>query len=481
MEIFFTCVKYRWKTIFFNAKINSHLLTIIIERSLSMSIEEEHFWNDLLTYAQTFYTKPTFETWVKPAKLIKIDEHYIHISLPSELAFEKWQEDLQTKLIELGFKYTRRDLEPKFHYPEENELIEEIVIEPENDLNPDLLEQANLNPNYTFDRFIPGKNNRFAFAGAKAVADAPGTIYNPLILYGGTGLGKTHLMQAIGHKILLDHPDFVIRNVTCENFVNDYIDAVRYNEKFESFRKKYRDIDLLLIDDIQFLANKTETQEEFFHTFNALTQKKKQIVITSDRPIAEISDLTDRLISRFQNGTACDVLPPDLETRIAILQEKADFRHMDVPDNVLEYIAGTIDSNVRELEGALSAVDLYAKAYKQPITISLAAKALMQAHSNGEKEELSIVRIQEEVSQYFHVSVRDIKGKKRTKDIVIPRQIAMYLACELTDNSLPKIGKEFGGKDHTTVMHSRDKIQKLIQTNEQVNNDVQKIKNKFSF
>ena len=445
-----------------------------------MSIEEEHFWDELLSYAQSFYTKPTFETWVKPAQLMKIDEHYIHISVPSELAIEKWQEDLQTKLIELGFKYTRRDLEPKFHYPDEKKK-EEQRSEKKNALKPETIEQANLNPNYTFNRFIQGKNNRFAFAGAKAVADSPGMIYNPLILYGGTGLGKTHLMQAVGHKILSDHPDYVVRNVTCETFVNDYTEAVRSNDKFESFRKKYRDIDLLLIDDIQFLANKTKTQEEFFHTFNALTQRKKQIVITSDRPIDEISDLTDRLISRFQNGTACNVLPPDLETRIAILQEKSSFSHMEVPDSVLEYISKTVDSNVRELEGTLSKVDLYAKAYKKPITISLATEALAQAHTNNEEvKELSVEQIQEAVSQYFHITRQDILGKKRTKDILIPRQIAMYLSCELTDSSLPKIGKDFGGKDHTTVMHSRDRIQNLMQKDEQVRIDVQKLKNRLS-
>lgn len=455
---------------------------------------EYAFWQDLLDYARDYYSKPTFDTWVKPAKLEKIDDQYIHISLPSEIAFDKWQEDLQNKLIELGYKYTRKDLEPKFHYPSDQEYNRIRQVEKKNNLDQrfgqlstahtvqqETLEAANLNPNYTFDRFIQGSNNRFAFAGAMAAADAPGTTYNPLILYGGTGLGKTHLMQAIGHAVLEQHPDYIVRNVTCENFVNDYIDAVRYNEKFENFRKKYRDIDLLLIDDIQFLANKTETQEEFFHTFNELTQKKKQIVITSDRPIAEISDLTERLISRFQNGTACDVLPPDLETRIAILQEKADFRKMEVPDSVLEYIASVIDSNVRELEGALSTVDLYAKAIGEPITVSLAADALMQAHSNNEQEELSILQIQEEVSHYYHVSIRDIKGKKRTKDIVVPRQVAMYLSCELTDNSLPKIGEEFGGKDHTTVMHSRDKIQSLIQKDEKLHSDIQKLKNKLLF
>lgn len=446
---------------------------------------EYAFWQDLLNYAQTLYTKPTFETWVEPAKLEKIDDHHIHISLPSEIAFDKWQADLQNKLIELGYKYTRRDLEPKFHYPNDHDYQynqpEQVIMTTTSEVKPEVIEAANLNPNYTFDRFIQGSNNRFAFAGAMAAADAPGTTYNPLILYGGTGLGKTHLMQAIGHAILEQHPDYVVRNVTCENFVNDYIDAVRYNEKFESFRKKYRDIDLLLIDDIQFLANKTETQEEFFHTFNELTQKKKQIVITSDRPIAEISDLTERLISRFQNGTACDVLPPDLETRIAILQEKADFRHINVPDNVLEYIASVIDSNVRELEGALSTVDLYAKAAGEPITVNLAADALMQAHSNSEKEELSIIHIQEEVGQFYHVSLRDLKGKKRNKEIVVPRQIAMYLACELTDNSLPKIGEEFGGKDHTTVMHSRDKIQTLIDKDEKIKHDIQTLKNKLLY
>ena len=302
-----------------------------------------------------------------------------------------------------------------------------------------------------------------AHAAALVVSEEPGTMYNPLFFYGGVGLGKTHLMHAIGNKLLETDPTSNIKYVTSESFTNELINAIQ-TKKQEAFREEYRNVDLLLVDDIQFFANKEATQEEFFHTFNALYEDDKQIVLTSDRLPNEIPQLQDRLVSRFKWGLSVDITPPDLETRIAILRNKADLEGIEIPDDTLSYIAGQIDSNVRELEGALARVQAYSRLNNSPITTSLVADALKSLHLSSKLSEVSIPVIQEKVAKYFHVTMADLKGKKRNKQIVIPRQIAMYLSRELTESSLPRIGNEFGGKDHTTVIHAHDKITKALKT-----------------
>jgi chromosomal replication initiator protein len=318
-----------------------------------------------------------------------------------------------------------------------------------------------------------------AHAAALIVSEEPGKLYNPLFFYGGVGLGKTHLMQAIGNKRLEDHPETNVKYVTSEAFTNDFINAIQTN-RTEEFRREYRDVDILMVDDIQFFAQKEGTQEEFFHTFNALYNNNKQIVLTSDRVPQEIPKLQERLVSRFAWGLPVDITPPDLETRIAILKNKAKLDNLAIPNDTLAYIAGQIDSNVRELEGALSRVQAYSKLKNEPVTTDLVYEALRGLKLTKTSQELSIVDIQNKVASYFHVSISDLKGKKRMKSIVMPRQIAMYLSREMTSNSLPKIGKEFGGKDHTTVIHACDKIAEIIKIDADLRREIADIKSELS-
>ena len=315
-----------------------------------------------------------------------------------------------------------------------------------------------------------------AHAAALVVSEEPGVLYNPLFLYGGVGLGKTHLMQAIGHQLLLSKPDTNVKYVTSEAFANDFINSIQTKNQ-EKFRQEYRNVDLLLVDDIQFFADKEGTQEEFFHTFNDLYNDKKQIVLTSDRLPNEIPKLQERLVSRFKWGLSVDITPPDLETRIAILRNKADTERLEIPEDTLSYIAGQIDSNVRELEGSLVRVQAYATMQNAEITTSLAADALKGLKLNGKSSQLSIAKIQSVVAKYYSLSITDLKGRKRVKEIVLPRQIAMYLAREMTDSSLPKIGQEFGGKDHTTVMHAHERISQALTSDQNLKDAILDLKN----
>jgi len=317
-----------------------------------------------------------------------------------------------------------------------------------------------------------------AHAAALAVAEEPGTIYNPLFIYGGVGLGKTHLMQAIGHQMIKLEPAANVKYVTSETFANDFINSIQTRTQ-EEFRQEYRNVDLLLIDDIQFFGEKEGTQEEFFHTFNELYANSKQIVMTSDRLPNEIPKLEERLVSRFKWGLPVDITAPDLETRIAILRNKAIAENLEIPDDTLSYIAEQVDTNVRELEGALLRVQAYSTMNKEDITKSIAADALKSLKLNKEQNGLTVGKIQSRVAKYYHVSVNDLKCKKRVKTIVVPRQIAMYLARELTDKSLPQIGMEFGGKDHTTVMHSCDKISELVIKDGEIKRAVAELKDEL--
>ena len=433
-------------------------------------------WNELKATYQKDLSPASYNTWIETANPRTLDQNQLVVEVPSKIHKEYWEKNLATKIVEVGYMLSGNEIIPRFITGEEAE--QEEVIEEKNPkgVAPSPLKQAMLNPKYTFDTFVIGKGNQMAHAAALVVAEDPGSIYNPLFFYGGVGLGKTHLMHAIGHQMLQSQPNAKVKYVSSETFANDFINSIQ-NKTAEEFRQEYRNVDLLLVDDIQFFAEKEATQEEFFHTFNALYNEGKQIVLTSDRLPNEIPKLQERLVSRFAWGLSVDITPPDLETRTAILRKKAAAERLEIPDDTLSYIAGQIDSNIRELEGALVRVQAFAAMNSEDISTSLAADALKTLKSGKGHPQLSILQIQEEVAKYYHIQLKDIKGKKRVKSIVVPRQIAMYLARELTDNSLPKIGAEFGGKDHTTVIHAHEKIQQLMDSSVSMQNEVSEIKN----
>ena len=346
----------------------------------------------------------------------------------------------------------------------------EVVLAQQYEANP---ASPQGNYEFTFENFIKGPSNQFAFAAAQAVAANPSGAYNPLFIYGGSGLGKTHLLTAIQTEIKRTHPDFVIMYVTCEQFTNELIAAIRAGST-EDFRMKYRVADLLLVDDIQFIAGKEQTQEEFFHTFNALYEARKQIVISSDKPPKDIPTLEERLRSRFEWGLIADISKPDLETRIAILRKKAELENLDVPDEVNAYIASKVESNIRELEGCLTRVLAYAKANGggAPVTEELAAEALRDMLPVKDPRRITTDLIMAIVAEYYSVSVEDLKSKRRNREITVPRQIAMYLSKKLTQKSYPEIGELFGGKDHTTVLHACKKIESDRRINEELNHEL---------
>ncbi|HBL3144735.1 TPA: chromosomal replication initiator protein DnaA [Enterococcus faecium] len=433
-------------------------------------------WNELKATYQKDLSPASYNTWIETANPRTLDQNQLVVEVPSKIHKEYWEKNLATKIVEVGYMLSGNEIIPRFITGEEAE--QEEVIEEKNPkvVAPSPLKKAMLNPKYTFDTFVIGKGNQMAHAAALVVAEDPGSIYNPLFFYGGVGLGKTHLMHAIGHQMLQSQPNAKVKYVSSETFANDFINSIQ-NKTAEEFRQEYRNVDLLLVDDIQFFAEKEATQEEFFHTFNALYNEGKQIVLTSDRLPNEIPKLQERLVSRFAWGLSVDITPPDLETRTAILRKKAAAERLEIPDDTLSYIAGQIDSNIRELEGALVRVQAFAAMNSEDISTSLAADALKTLKSGKGYPQLSILQIQEEVAKYYHIQLKDLKGKKRVKSIVVPRQIAMYLARELTDNSLPKIGAEFGGKDHTTVIHAHEKIQQLMDSSVSMQNEVSEIKN----
>jgi|tagenome__1003787_1003787.scaffolds.fasta_scaffold20903991_1 chromosomal replication initiator protein len=336
-------------------------------------------------------------------------------------------------------------------------------------------ESGGFNAKYTFDSFVIGSSNRFAHAAALAVAEAPAQAYNPLFIYGSTGLGKTHLLQAVAQYVAEHSGSLTVRYVTSEAFVNDFINSLR-DKRIEGFKQRYRTYDVLLIDDVQFFEGKERFQEEFFHTFNSLYEAGSQIVLSSDRPPRDIATLEERLRSRFEWGLITDIQPPDLETRIAILRKKVKVDGIHVHDEqVLTFIAGRVSTNIRELEGALTRVVAFSSLTGRPMTVELAQDVLRDVFPQGEAAEVSIKRIQDLVADRFELTLDELCGEKRSQNIVYPRQVAMYLSRELTDSSLPKIGKEFGGRDHTTVIHATSKISRLIREDRSVYNLVQEL------
>ncbi len=437
----------------------------------------EELWVATLEKIEEKISKPSFDTWLKNTKAEAIEKSTLIISAPNEFARD-WLETQYTELISdiLG-EVTGTKLNTKFIIPTSNAEVEDTkqVTNQKNNSHTNDMPKSMLNSKYTFDTFVIGAGNRFAHAASLAVAEAPAKAYNPLFIYGGVGLGKTHLMHAIGHYVREHNPKAKVVYLTSEKFTNEFINAIMDN-KSNSFRNKYRNIDVLLIDDIQFIAGKESTQEEFFHTFNALHEESKQIIISSDRPPKEIPTLEDRLRSRFEWGLITDITPPDLETRIAILTKKAKAEGLDIPNEVMLYIANQINTNIRELEGALIRVVAYSSLVNQDIDASLAADALKDIIPSSKPKVITIQGIQEIVAERYNIRLEDFAAKKRTKSIAFPRQIAMYLSRELTDFSLPKIGEEFGGRDHTTVIHAHEKISKLLEEDSDLNRDIEDIK-----
>ncbi|GAX01628.1 chromosomal replication initiator protein DnaA [Secundilactobacillus silagei] len=438
-------------------------------------LDLDTLWGEIKDGFQQKIAPTAFKTWIASAEPVKLTNNRLTIKLPSELHRDYWQRNLTQPLVELAYEYAQEDIQPVFIVADNTENSQVSTLEHPATASAPFSQSAKLNPKYTFDTFVIGKGNQMAHAAALVVSEEPGVMYNPLFFYGGVGLGKTHLMHAIGNKMLADDPNAKVKYVTSEAFTNDFITAIQSKTQ-DQFREEYRSVDLLLVDDIQFFADKEGTQEEFFHTFNDLHDDGKQIVLTSDRLPNEIPKLQDRLVSRFAWGLSVDITPPDLETRIAILRNKAEADNIAIPDETLSYIASRIDSNVRELEGALARVHAYSKLVHQPITTELVASSLKSLKLDRRSSELTIPLIQEKVAKYYHVSLTDLKGKKRIKTIVVPRQIAMYLSRELTDSSLPKIGNEFGGKDHTTVIHAYDKIADALKTDSDLQAEITNLK-----
>ncbi|MGM8215774.1 chromosomal replication initiator protein DnaA [Bacillaceae bacterium W0354] len=421
-------------------------------------------WAKTLDVIEKKVSKPSFDTWLKSTEANSIEDDQIIIHTPNEFTRD-WLEKSYTKIISKTINdLTGSTLVPKFIIPDTEE-AESSINQPVKNVPSIKTNESNsktmLNSKYTFETFVIGSGNRFAHAASLAVAEAPAKAYNPLFIYGGVGLGKTHLMHAIGHYVIEHNPQAKVVYLSSEKFTNEFINSIRDNKTID-FRNKYRNVDVLLIDDIQFLAGKEQTQEEFFHTFNTLHEENKQIIISSDRPPKEIPTLEDRLRSRFEWGLITDITPPDLETRIAILRKKAKADGLDIPNEVMLYIANQIDTNIRELEGALIRVVAYSSLVNQDIDANLAANALKDIIPSSKPKQITIKGIQKVIGEKYQVQLEDFAAKKRTKSIAFPRQIAMYLSRELTDLSLPKIGDEFGGRDHTTVIHAHEKISKMI-------------------
>ena len=438
--------------------------------------------NDLLTKAKELLkeevTKISYETWIKILEIQSADNGHIVLLTSTEfqknIIISKYSDLLTNTFNYLTNKectvsiVSREELEADAKNTNLN-----VAVNIEAPIN---YATTNLNPKYTFFFFFVGNSNRFAHASALAVAEAPAASYNPLFLYGGVGLGKTHLMHAIGNEILKNNKNSKILYVTSENFTNQLINAIKDNSS-DQFRNKYRNIDVLLIDDIQFIAGKERIQEEFFHTFNTLYESGKQIILSSDKPPKDIQLLEDRLKSRFEWGIIADISNPDYETRLAILRKKAQLDYIIIDDEILSTIATRIDSNIRELEGTLNKIIATASlTQNNQITMELAEKAINDIVSQQEKV-ISAEFIQETVGKYFNVNPKDLKGSKRSNDITFPRQIAMYLCRTVANMSLPQIGKDFGKRDHTTVMHACNKIEQEIKTNSNTKLIVESVKN----
>ncbi|HEY3314206.1 MAG TPA: chromosomal replication initiator protein DnaA [Bacillota bacterium] len=442
-------------------------------------------WDKALAAMERDLPRAGYETWLKGTHPLALHDDTMVIGVPNDFARE-WLETKYSSLIKrtlkgiVGYDMAIRFVHESGPAASAADEVASTWATPQSavpTINGESIGQP-LNPRYTFDRFVVGNSNRFAHAASQAVAGAPARAYNPLFIYGGVGLGKTHLMQAAGHYIRTQGNGMRVVYISSETFTNELISSIRDRTQHE-FRNRYRTIDVLLVDDIQFLAGKEATQEEFFHTFNSLHEANRQIVISSDRPPKEITALEERLRSRFEWGLIADIQPPDLETRVAILRKKAEIERLEIPNDVMLFIASKIDTNIRELEGALIRIIAYASLISHDVTIDVAAEALKDILPQRRPKTLSIELIQQRVAAFYGLRVDDLKAQRRTRALAFPRQIAMYISRELTDSSLPRIGEEFGGRDHTTVIHAYEKVAADMKVDASLRSVVQELMEKL--
>ena len=433
-----------------------------------MNTQVKELWEKTLNTLKGELTEVSFNTWIKSIEPISLENSNLRLGVPNNFTKDILENRYKDLIINSVKSVSNKTYNIDFFIISE-EAMEKDTSKKQEEQKPTLVVNdemsAILNPKYTFDSFVIGNSNRFAHAASLAVAESPAKAYNPLFIYGGVGLGKTHLMHAIGHYIQNVNSKSKVVYVSSEKFTNELINSIKDDKNVE-FRNKYRNVDVLLIDDIQFIAGKERTQEEFFHTFNALYEADKQIILSSDRPPKEIPTLEDRLRSRFEWGLIADIQAPDFETRIAILKKKADVENLNIPNEVMVYIATQIKSNIRELEGALIRIVAYSSLTNREINVDLATEALKDIISSRNTRQITIELIQDIVSSYYNLKIEDFKSSRRTRNVAFPRQIAMYLSRKLTDTSLPKIGEEFGGRDHTTVIHAYEKISQNLKKDE---------------
>ena len=446
-----------------------------------IELTAESLWSDVSGRLRSALNDTTYGTWFAHTAGLALDDGRFVLAVPNDFTRD-WIEGHFLELIGAAIRdITGRDRAIELRVtdagvqPAEPSAPAAPRVAPVERLVPHRPESGGFNAKYTFDSFVIGSSNRFAHAAALAVAEAPAQAYNPLFIYGSTGLGKTHLLQAVAQYVSEHSREMSVRYVTSETFMNDFINSLR-DKRIEGFKQRYRTYDVLLIDDVQFFEHKERIQEEFFHTFNSLYEAGSQIVMSSDRPPRDIATLEERLRSRFEWGLITDIQPPDLETRIAILRKKVKTDGIHVPEpEVLTFIAGRVSTNIRELEGALTRVVAFSSLTGRAMSVELSQDVLKDVFPQGEAAEVSIKRIQDLVAERFNMSLEELCGDKRSQNIVYPRQVAMYLSRELTDSSLPKIGKEFGGRDHTTVIHANAKIARLIREDRSVYNLVQEL------
>ena len=444
-------------------------------------------WNEILQMVKEEHglTDVSFNTWIKPLEVFAIDGNTLYILVPSEqmgLSYinKKYYLPLKVAIGEVtGIEYDIQFILPDQAQSLKFKNNDTPQLEPQTPVKGD---HSNLNPNYTFDTFVVGNNNRFAHSASLAVAESPGEAYNPLYIYGGPGLGKTHLMHSIGHFIIDQNPDTKVLYVTSEEFTNEVIESIRNGNSsaMTKFRDKYRTVDVLMIDDIQFIIGKESTQEEFFHTFNTLQTQGKQIILTSDKPPKEMETLEERIRSRFEWGLMADIGTPDYETRMAILRKKAETDNFDIDDDILNYIASNISSNIRELEGALNKLLAFHNLEHTHITMDIAERELSNIITPDKPREITAQLIIEVVSEHFHISVDQMISKTRSSEIARPRQIAMYLCGNMTNESLQNIGKALGGRDHTTIIHGTKKIVSTLEKDETLRNTIDILKKKIN-
>jgi len=452
------------------------IFQFVSQNQILSDITMGELWAAALTEIKERIGKQNFEAWIKPVRFVLKSKNEIVLEVPNKF-FRDWLTEHYLHHIETALSsISKSDVVVTF---EINSKLEHQVPagkgekKQERELEPAPRINKNLVQKYTFENFVIGASNQFAHAACTAVANQPGEHYNPLFIYGGVGLGKTHLVNAIGHRVAATRPNLKVVYLSSESFMNELISSLR-RDKMDEFKKKFRNVDVLIVDDVQFIAGKERTQEEFFHTFNSLYESHKQIVITSDKFPKEIPGIEDRLRNRFEWGLIADIQSPDMETRVAILQKKAEIEQVQLPHDVAIFLASNIDSNVRELEGSLTRLGAFSSLTKTPITIEFAKEVLSQNLKSSERE-VTVESIQKMICEYFNIKLGDLKAKRRTQNIALPRQVAMYLCRKHTENSFPAIGDKFGGRDHSTVIHASKTIERKIKEDPHMLTTIEKL------